>query len=49
MRVKFTYRCSKCKMENYIDKKNKTEHPDKMEVMKFCARCNTRTKHIEKK
>jgi large subunit ribosomal protein L33 len=49
MRAKFTYRCKECKMENYIDRKNKTEHPDRMEVVKYCPKCNKRTTHVEKK
>ncbi len=48
MRTKFLYRCSVCKEENYIADKNKTKHPEKMEVNKFCARCNQKTLHIEK-
>lgn len=48
MRLKYTLMCKECNMENYIDKKNKTEHPDKVEVIKYCPRCDKRTTHIEK-
>ena len=44
-----TLRCEKCKMENYITKKNKKLHPDKMEVQKYCSKCNAHTTHKEKK
>ena len=49
MRVKIQFRCTKCKEENYIGKKNKQEHPDKMEINKFCWKCNAKTVHKEKK
>ncbi len=47
MRTKFLYRCTECKMHNYLGDKNKTKHPEKMEVNKFCAKCNKTTKHSE--
>ena len=43
-----TLRCETCKMENYITKKNK-KLPDKMEVTKYCPKCNQHTMHKEKK
>lgn len=49
MRQKFTYRCEICKMENYIGSKNKQQHPDKMEIKKYCSKCMKHTKHVEKK
>lgn len=42
------YRCADCKMENYIGERNKTKNPDKLEVKKFCSKCNKRTTHKEK-
>ncbi|QQH20930.1 50S ribosomal protein L33 [Mycoplasmopsis bovis] len=36
----FTLFCTDCKMENYISKKNKKNTPEKVELKKFCARCN---------
>lgn len=48
MRAQFMFRCSDCKMENYIGTRNKTKNPDKMEVSKFCKKCNKRTLHKEK-
>lgn len=48
MRNKLTYFCSKCKMENYIGDRNRTKQPEKMEVQKYCSKCNAKTMHKEK-
>ncbi len=48
MRTKFTYRCDVCKMENYIGDRNKTKQPEKMEIQKYCSKCNAKTLHKEK-
>lgn len=45
----FTLRCSVCKEENYISKKNKKTQTEKIELNKFCSRCNDHTVHKEKK
>ncbi|AIA29714.1 50S ribosomal protein L33 [Mycoplasmopsis californica] len=45
----FTFQCTTCKMENYIGKKNKKNHPEKVELNKYCAKCRTHTNHKEKK
>ena len=44
-----TLRCEECKMENYITTKNKRKHPEKMELKKYCPKCNKMTVHKEKK
>jgi len=49
MRVEFVLRCTECNNENYYMSKNKTNHPDRMEVKKFCKKCNKQTAHKEKK
>jgi len=41
--------CTECKMENYITRKNKKAHPDRLERNKFCPKCNKATAHREKK
>ncbi|MCU9936682.1 50S ribosomal protein L33 [Mycoplasmopsis cynos] len=41
-------RQSSCKMENYISKKNKKNHPEKVELSKYCSKCNAHTNHKEK-
>ncbi len=48
MRNKFVYRCSVCKEENYIGDRNRTKNPDKMEIQKYCSKCNAKTLHKEK-
>jgi len=42
-------RCSKCKDENYTTKKNFRTTTEKLELKKYCPRCNESTLHIEKK
>ena len=49
MRDRITFKCSECGEENYINTKNKRNHPDRMEVKKYCSRCNKKTTHKEKK
>ena len=48
MRTKFTFKCRKCNSENYIGTRNKTKQPDKMEVNKYCKKCDSKTLHKEK-
>ncbi|WP_027334675.1 50S ribosomal protein L33 [Mycoplasmopsis felifaucium] len=45
----FTLVCADCKMENYISKKNKKNTPEKVEMKKYCSKCNSHTNHKEKK
>lgn len=42
-------RCTVCGNENYITTKNKKKHPEKMEISKYCHKCNKMTVHKEKK
>ncbi|WKX02214.1 50S ribosomal protein L33 [Candidatus Mycoplasma mahonii] len=42
-------KCEACKMENYITKVNKKTMVEKLEMKKFCPKCNIQTKHKEKK
>ena len=44
-----TLRCKECKMENYITKKNKKVQVEKLEIKKYCSKCNKHTNHKEKK
>ncbi len=48
MRHKLIYKCKECKMENYIGSRNRKLQPDKMEVSKYCSKCNKKTTHKEK-
>ena len=45
VRPKITMACEDCKERNYITKKNRRNDPDRLEVKKFCARCNKHTLH----
>ncbi len=49
MRINITFRCTECKSENYISTKNKKTTPDRMDVKKYCKKCNKPTIHREKK
>ncbi|MBY9077193.1 50S ribosomal protein L33 [Paenibacillus sp. HN-1] len=47
MRVIITLACTSCKQRNYATTKNKRNHPDRMELKKFCKYCNAQTPHRE--
>lgn len=47
VRPKITMACVECKERNYITKKNRRNNPDRMELKKFCPRCNKHTAHRE--
>ena len=49
MRTKITLACTECKQRNYNTTKDKKTHPDRMEVQKYCPKCQVRTNHKEKK
>ena len=49
MRVNITLKCQTCGQETYHTTKNKKTHPDRMEVQKYCPKCQVRTNHKEKK
>ena len=42
-------KCTECGDENYLATKNKRTHPERMEIKKYCPRCNKMTVHKEKK
>ena len=42
-------KCTECGEENYITEKNKKNHPDRLELNKYCPRCKKVTVHKEKK
>lgn len=48
-RNKVTLACTECKNRNYETSKNTQEHPDKLEMQKFCPHCKKRTAHKETK
>lgn len=44
-----TLQCSECKEENYRQPKNKKNTPDRLELKKYCNKCQKATIHKEKK
>jgi large subunit ribosomal protein L33 len=49
MRVNITLACTECRNRNYAQTKNKRKHPDRLELRKYCPRCNAHTVHRETK
>ncbi len=49
MRVKITLACTECKQRNYDTTKEKKNHPERMETMKYCKFCKKHTLHRETK
>ena len=47
IRPKITLACSECKERNYITRKNRRNNPDRLELKKYCSRCNSSTAHRE--
>jgi len=41
--------CSQCKSKNYYTTKNKKVKKDKLQLNKFCPKCNKHTLHVEGK
>ena len=49
MRDKITFKCSVCGDENYIGTRNKRKNPERMNILKYCPKCNQKTEHREKR
>lgn len=49
MRVDITLKCTECGEENYISTKNKRNQPQRIDLKKYCPKCNKQTIHREKK
>ena len=47
--VRITLACTECKQRNYDVYKNKKNTPDRIELNKYCPRCQKHTAHKEKK
>ncbi|MGT2801256.1 50S ribosomal protein L33 [Streptococcus henryi] len=47
MRVKINLQCSSCGNKNYLTSKNKSAHPDKIQVPKYCPKERKVTLHVE--
>ncbi len=48
-RTEITLKCTVCGEENYISSKNKKNHADRIELKKYCPRCQKSTLHKEKR
>ena len=48
-RANVTLVCSECKEENYRVSKNKRNTPERLELNKYCSRCQKHTAHKEEK
>jgi large subunit ribosomal protein L33 len=49
VRENIQFKCSECGEENYLGSRNKRKHPQRMEIRKYCPRCNKMTIHKEKR
>jgi large subunit ribosomal protein L33 len=49
MRTKITLACTECKQRNYNTTKEKKNHPERMEIKKYCRFCRKHTLHRETK
>lgn len=49
VRVKITLACTECKQRNYNTTKEKKNHPERMEIKKYCKFCKAHTVHKETK
>ncbi|WP_172357413.1 50S ribosomal protein L33 [Lactococcus insecticola] len=47
MRIKISLKCTSCGRQNYISSKNKTSHPEKVQVLKYCPKERQVLMHIE--
>lgn len=48
-RAKVTFKCSICGEKNYRNDKNKHNTPERLELNKYCPRCQKHTIHKEEK
>jgi large subunit ribosomal protein L33 len=49
MREIITLACTECKNRNYITKKDKRKHTERLELKKFCKTCRKHSPHKEVK
>ncbi|HEY1095043.1 50S ribosomal protein L33 [Glycomyces luteolus] len=47
VRPKITMACVECKERNYVTKKNRRNHPDRLELKKYCPKCKVSRTHKE--
>lgn len=49
MREKVILVCTQCLSRNYTTTKNKVDNKERLEVTKYCKKCNAHTLHKESK
>lgn len=49
MRITIHLECTECQERNYTSNKNKKNNPERIEMKKYCSRCNKQTLHKETK
>ncbi|HEY3284976.1 MAG TPA: 50S ribosomal protein L33 [Armatimonadota bacterium] len=49
VRIIITLACNECKSRNYATTKNKRNDPDRLEIKKYCRKCDKRTPHREQR
>jgi large subunit ribosomal protein L33 len=49
MRELITLACTQCKSRNYVTKKDKRKHTERLELKKFCKTCRKHIAHREVK
>ena len=49
VRSNVTLECTECKSQNYRTPKNKRNTPERLELNKYCPKCNNNTLHKETK
>jgi len=49
VRTKITLECTECQHRNYNLTKEKRNHPERMEIRKYCPFCRKHTLHKETK
>jgi large subunit ribosomal protein L33 len=49
IRPVITLQCGECKERNYTTQKNRRNDPGRMELSKYCPRCQKHTAHRETK
>ncbi|MFH0942574.1 MAG: 50S ribosomal protein L33 [Candidatus Beckwithbacteria bacterium] len=40
-------RCTVCHAQNYLTQRNRTNTPEKLELLKYCSKCRKHTPHKE--
>ena len=48
-RDKIILECTDCRNRNFFLDKNKRKHPERVEMRKYCPRCNKHVAHKESK